>query len=168
MRASIDATEAATRAHERAETAAHTTDLRYSPRAVATRIERIQTEIRQTERRINGSSHNFGGGYIETAAAATGDYLDRLRVQLAGQQDQLTYWQGIRAEQIATGETGDYSRDTIKPGDLVQIGRGAATSWDPVIRANPKTVTVQPASVPWTLKYSYGQITGHKPATAAS
>ncbi|MFJ8896785.1 DUF3560 domain-containing protein [Leifsonia sp. NPDC102414] len=166
MRASINATQAAAHAHDRANTAAKTTELRYSPRHVATRIERIQTDIRGTERRINGSSHNFGGGYIETTAPATGDYLNRLQVQLTSQQDQLIYWQSIRAQQIEAGETSDYSRDTIHPGDLVQIGRGAATSWDRVVRANPKTVTVQPTSVPWPMKYTYGQITGHKPAPA--
>lgn len=168
MRASINATAAAQHAADRAAVAAKTTELRYSPRHAATRLERIQTEIRGTERRINGSSHNFGGGYIETTQRATGDYLERLRVQLASQKDQLTYWQGIRAQQIEAGEAGDYSRETIHRGDLVQVGRGAASRWDVVVRVNPKTVTVQPEHVAWQLKYTYGQITGHKPAPAAA
>lgn len=164
-RRAIDATADAAHAATRAETAARTTDLRYSPQQVASRITRIQTQIRATERGLNGSSHNFGGGLIETHEPATGTYRERLVDRLATEQDQLAYWQGIRAEQIEAGTATDYSRDTIRPGDRVQVGRGAAASWDLVVRANPKTVTVQPDVVPFTLKYDYARITGHRPAT---
>ena len=55
---------------------------------VARRIERIATDIRGYSRKIEGSSHNFGGGYIETTAPATGAYRERLITQRAQLEDE--------------------------------------------------------------------------------
>ncbi len=74
--------------------------------------------------------------------------------------DQLTYWEGIRAEQITTGAVAGHSQATIHPGDAVRI-RGR---WYPVIRANRKTVTVPSTLGPWTNTTPYHEITDHRPA----
>ena len=75
--------------------------------------------------------------HTENTGPATGQFRDRLTARLAEVTDQLTYWEGIRAEQITTGAAAGHSQATIHPGDAVRI-RGR---WYPV-RANRKTVTV--------------------------
>lgn len=65
-------------------------------------------------------------------------------------QAQLDYWTGLRAELgYRVWEPSDF-----QPGDLVRI-RG---SWDLVVKANRKTLTVQPAHVQWTMKYELFEV----------
>jgi hypothetical protein len=49
---------------------------------------------------------------------------------LAEVADQLTYWEGIRDQQITTGAAAGHSQATIHPGDAVRI-RGRCVPGDP-------------------------------------
>lgn len=163
MGRSVQATEEAKATAERAATAARTTDHRYSPASVASRIKTLETAIRATKRKIDGSSHTFAGGYVETTKAATGDYRAHLQGMLADELDQLTYWQGIRSDQIAQGEATNYTREQINKGDYVRIGG----SWHEVARANQKTVSLI-TGYSWTQKADYAQIKDHRTSEEAT
>jgi len=164
FRKSIEADAAADYAAERACIAGTTTAARYAPQAVARRIETLTTEARGIRRKLDGYSHNFGGGYIETYAPAEGSYRDRLTAQLDETDDKLTYWQAIRAAQLESGEVGDYSPETISKGDRVLYFR----EWCEVIRVNPKSVSVLMRSIPLAdgtpskASVRYPDIHGHK------
>ena len=67
--------------------------------------------------------------------------------------DQLTYWRGIRAAQIAEGTATNYDRDTVKKGDRVRV-RG---HWREVVRANAKSVSVT-TGYSWTDTVPYAEI----------
>lgn len=163
FRTSVEADAAADHAAERARIAAQTTDSRYAPRAVARRIERLTTEARGIRRKLDGYSHTFAGGFVETYPPATGDYRDRLSALLAETEDQVTYWQAIRAAQVEAGEAGDYSPETIRKGDRVLYMR----EWCEVTRVNSKSVSVLMRSGYWDgsprkTTVPYGDIAGHK------
>jgi hypothetical protein len=113
VRAHKDADEARRRAQE----AAAAYGARTSVVTVANRIERLTADLRRAERQ------QAGGRQVPE--------LEQLR-------DQLAYWQQVRADQIAAGTAADYGPDTVRRGDLVQIGG----SWFVVERANKKTVRV--------------------------
>ncbi len=138
MGRSVKAEREATRARARADVAAKTTDTRYAPEMVARRIERLATDIRGYTRKIEGSSHNFGGGYIETTAPATGAYRERLLTQRAQLEDEHTYWTAVREAQAAAGQVTIHSREMIAKGDMIKHRFG----WHVVARVNPKSVTV--------------------------
>ena len=82
---------------------------------------------------------------------------------MAERADQITYWHTIRAAQIAHGEAGDYSPDTITAGDLVKLRHHG---WVPVLRVNKKTVSVHtPAPFGGRLirhTVPYAEIQGHR------
>ena len=84
--------------------------------------------------------------------------------RMAARAEDIAYWVEIRRQQIAAGQTGDYSRDTIHPGDQVHY-RG---QWFTVRRANPKTVSI-PSIVggSWTDTIGYHKLTGHRPASTS-
>lgn len=82
------------RATVRADIASRTTERRYRPQAVANRIVGLEAEIRDRGRRMERAD---GGPHVEWLAA-----------DKASLEDQLAYWQGIRAEQIASGEATNY------------------------------------------------------------
>lgn len=145
QRKAVELGRAADQAAEAAETASHTTGARYSAITVGNRIEKIEAGIRATDRAL---AANPSDGYRAV--------LTERRAELA---DQLTYWQQVRADQIASGAATDYGPDTIRPGDMVKIGR----DWHRVLRANRKTVTV-PTPYSWTDTAPYRHITGHRPA----
>lgn len=162
MGRSVEADREATRARARADVAAKTTDTRYAPGMVARRIEWIATDIRGYTRKIEGSSHNFGGGYIETTAPATGAYLDRLLTQRAQLEDEHTYWTAVREAQAAAGQVTIHSRETIAKGDMIKHRFG----WHVVTRVNPKSVTV---ALDWNnttrpYKVDYTDVQGHHTA----
>ncbi|PPG89009.1 hypothetical protein C5C39_12845, partial [Rathayibacter sp. AY1F3] len=162
MGRSVEADREATRARARADVAAGTTDHRYAPGMVARRIERIATDIRGYSRKIEGNSHNFGGGYIETTTPATGAYRERLITQRAQLEDEHAYWTAVREAQAAAGEVTIHSRDTIAKGDMIKHRFG----WHIVTRVNPKSVTV---ALDWNdgtrpYKVNYADVQGHHTA----
>jgi len=151
MHRSADADREARQARARADIAAGGNDARYAPVTVANRIEKLRSEQASIRRRIAGHTRTLPGGYMDVTAPATGAYAERLERELTATTDALEYWRAVRAEQVTTGQVTDYSRETIKPGDLIRY----FGSWHQVIRANPKSVTIRdsfghPGTVPYT------------------
>jgi hypothetical protein len=164
MNTAVTTTHQAEETQRRALVAAAGTDNRYHPVTVANRIQRLTAERNRITRALDGHTRSLavlsdGTRHTDTATPATaGPYRDRLAARLAEVTDQLTYWEGIRTQQITTGQTTGHSQVTIGPGDLVQV-RGR---WYPVIRANKKTVTLPSTLGPWTDTTPYHEITDHR------
>ncbi|SDO33931.1 protein of unknown function [Cryobacterium flavum] len=156
-RAALDATADTQHAQARADAATHTTDARYSPITVANRIETMGAELRKLERRIIAPCYDDERGYIDATEAQKQARADHLAPRLAEKRDQITYWEAVRAEQIATGQATGHSRDTIQKGDRVKI-RG---QWRDVVRANAKTVSVT-TGYSWTDTAPYAEIQQHQ------
>lgn len=164
-RHAIDADNEATQAAERAETAALVTLRRYNPVTVANRIQTLQADKRRAERQLTGHSRTlFTTGeqrYTEECAPTHGEAAERLRARIEELEDQISHWEGVRAEQIAAGDANNYSTENVTKGDQVKF-RG---SWYEVRRVNKKTVTI-PAMVggSWTDTVAYHELSGHQTA----
>ena len=156
MRKSIDADRAAAEAAERASRAERATDHRYAPQQVVRRIERLETELGSWRRRRDGSSRRLSNGMLEVTRPAEGDYADRVRREIERLDDELTYWRGVREQQISEGDVVEYSRETIKLGDLIQF----SNVWGEVVRLNPKSATAVGAY--GKMIAPYPRITGHR------
>ena len=163
MGQAVEAQRAADETARRAEVAARAQDRRYSPQQVANRIAKIEAEIRATRRHLDGYTRERGTPYAEQVPAATGEARQRLAERLASQEDHLTYWQNVRAEQIASGEVREFTREQISRGDTIRAGG----CWYLVARANPKTVSVYldaERGVVSSYRVPYAQIRDHRPA----
>ena len=156
-RAALDATADTQQAQARADAATHTTDARYSPITVANRIETMGAELRKLERRIIAPCYDDERGYIDATEAQKQARADHLAPHIAEKRDQITYWEAVRAEQIATGQATGHSRDTVQKGDRVKI-RG---QWREVVRVNAKTVSVT-TGYTWTDTAPYAEIQQHQ------
>lgn len=159
MGRSVEADREAERAAERAEAAKHTTGARYNPTTVSNRINKIEAQIRSLQRGLDGHIAHRGSPYEEQVPAATGERREYLLKHLAEGEDQLAYWKGVRAEQIASGKVVEYSKDSISAGDMVQVG---GSGWWMVVRANAKTVSVESRGS--SIRAPYGSVTGHRTA----
>lgn len=131
---------------------------------VANRIKKLETAARGTQRSIDRRREwikNDEGRDILSPEpiGATGTYRERLIIRLAEQNDQITYWKGIRAEQVASGNATNYSRETIKKGDFIRYWFG----WAEVARANAVAVSVL-TEYTWTDKILYELLLDHKTA----
>ncbi|MGL3808156.1 DUF3560 domain-containing protein, partial [Paeniglutamicibacter sp. R2-26] len=164
MGQAIEADAEAEEAKRRAESAAHTTGARYSVQTVANRIKKLEADARATQRNIDGrrewiKDENGRDILSPEPIGASGAYRERLETRLAEQNDQLTYWKQVRAEQIAAGKATNYTRETIDKGDYVRYRFG----WVEVVRANAKTVSVK-TPYTWTDKIEYEALIDHKTA----
>ena len=161
-------------ATQKAEAASHTTAGRYSVVTVANRIAKIETEIRRVTRILEGTDNRLKTAFSDAGAAkavemtggclddfrpAWGVRLERYTAELADQTDQLTYWTGVRAEQVASGQATDFSKATVHKGDAVFIRGG----WRRVVRANAKTVSCE-TGYSWTDSSPYAEIKALKTA----
>lgn len=109
------------------------------------RIDRHEAAIRRLNRLLNGQPQPYTEHEHHLAAER-----DRL-------EEAVTIDRGALADMEARGDTVTYSRDNVRPGDLV-LYHGI---WYPVRRANRKSVTV-PSIVggDWTDTLPYAKITG--------
>jgi len=148
---SVMADRAAEEAAERAEASKVNTELRETPRAVALRLERLRTEARQWARSVE-------------SMAARGETSERHEEGLRRVNEKIEYWEQIHAQHLEAGLAGQYSKETVSKGDWVRIKRDR---WSQVVRANPKTVTVDVSAIfgcEHSLKYSWAEVTGHRTA----
>lgn len=157
MRRSVEASRDAEHARGRAEAASHTTDGRYNPVTVANRIETLGAEARKLERRITEDRYDSERGYVRPTAEQVELTRARLAPYIAEKHDQIAYWEGVRAAQIESGRATGFSRETVKKGDRVKV----RDSWYVVVRANPKTVSVQ-TQHGWTSTIPYAAIQEHR------
>ncbi|QYN17519.1 DUF3560 domain-containing protein [Amycolatopsis sp. DSM 110486] len=117
----------------RADTASQHMDRRYAPITVANRIEKLEADLRQ-----RSLAPEWRAKY----------------------ETDLTYWRGVREQQIADGVATNYSRDTIGKGDFVRYGG----TWYPVMRVNDKSVSI-PSIVggTWSDTAKYHELRDHAP-----
>ncbi|WP_434513212.1 hypothetical protein ABUV18_03019 (plasmid) [Clavibacter nebraskensis] len=149
----VEAGRDAEHARGRADAARITTDARYSPVTVANRIEKLGADLRKLERCLTEAVYDSERGYRPATAEEQARRTENLAPHIEEKRDQVAYWEGVRAEQIATGRATGYDRTTVQKGDLVKI-RG---SWHRVVRVNPKTVSVE-TGYTWTDTAPYAQI----------
>ncbi|WP_308116676.1 DUF3560 domain-containing protein [Rhodococcus zopfii] len=163
----VGAEREAAAARGRADAAAETTDRRYAPVTVARRIEKLTAELRRFERDRDGHTRTLytntqtGQKYVETHEAATGDYRERVLAEIEHTADEIAYWQGVRAAQIAAGTATAYSREVITKGDLVRyVGH-----FHQVLKVNAKSVTIGSiVGGSWTDRVPYSEIRGLRDA----
>lgn len=157
--AAVGADRDAEYASERARTAEATTGARYSVRTVANRIEKLKAEERGLQRKLDGYTAGSGTPYARQIPAASNTYRERVEISLEGVRDHITYWEGVRADQIANGEATNYSRENIAKADAVKV----SGQWREVVRVNAKTVSVT-TGYSWTDRVPYAHIQDHCPA----
>lgn len=151
----------AARARGRADAAAATTDSRYAPFAVARRITKLAAELRGHERSRDGYTRTLftnsqtGQKYVEPHEPAQGAHRERVLEEIARVSDELSYWEGVRAQHIADGKVTEFSRDVVTKGDQVHyIGR-----WNEVVRVNAKSVAIRSiVGGSWTDRIPYEEI----------
>lgn len=157
-----DAEETARRAASTVATQKHRESLPTTLR----RIAKLEAERRDVQRRLDGDgSHgirHMDDGTTRHGVPASGEYAARLTVMATEQDAQLAYWRGHVATLEAAGAV-VHSRDTIAPGDWVLISGGR---WYRVVKTNLKTVALDTVVMPRPLTYPYGDIRGHRTATA--
>lgn len=105
----------------RAEAASHTTDGRYNPVTVASRIETLGAEARKLERRNIVDRYDSERGYVRPTAEQVELTRASLAPYIAEKRDQIAYWEGVRAAQIESGRATGFSRETVKKGDRVKV-----------------------------------------------
>lgn len=107
-----------------------------SPARVSNKINALRTEERSILRSIQGTA---GPANPYGQAPAAGARRERLEQLLATTRDHLGYWEQVRAEQVAAGQSLDVSAQDVSVGDLIHDGR----SWLQVQRVNRKSLTVR-------------------------
>lgn len=155
----VEAQREAEDAQTAATTATATTGARYSPVTVGNRIETLAAELRRLERRLTGPVLDPDTGYRSATEQEKAARARRLEPVIAETRDKLAYWEGVRAEQVATGVATDYGRHNVAKGDGVKIGG----YWRRVARANAKTVSVE-TDYSWTDRAPWHSVTDHRTA----
>ncbi|SIJ22648.1 Domain of uncharacterised function (DUF3560) [Mycobacteroides abscessus subsp. abscessus] len=140
-RRAIDATNEASAVADRVKAAAQTTEFRYSPAVIRRRIGRLEADLRRFERARDGYTRTVfrdsrGIKHVETHAAATGAYRERVLGEIDRLNDQIAYWQAELGNAAAAGAQ-LWSADTVQVGDRIRYW---TSEWDTVSRVNPKTV----------------------------
>lgn len=151
MRKGIEESDKAKYFERRAESAAYTAsqaDLQ-DKRYLQNRIDENEKHVRDVDRRL-AKMASYG-----LTPEQEQEYKERLANVRVKYQEKLDYF---TAAMNALGGVG-YSRETVKPGDVVKI-RGR---WEKVVKSNGKTVAVT-SCFPWPLKYPWAEIQEHKPA----
>ena len=146
MQKTVESAQAARDAQRRADNLTGATEARNNPHNIARRIEDLEKSHRATARQLNGYSFTRYG-YTETHGPATGDRAERLRIELADLDRQLTHWRKVLDDLKADG-TKMYGPDDISVGDFVY-----RSSWLRVLRVNKKSVTVEYGPLTYTVKY---------------
>lgn len=136
-------------------------DLKYSVHHFAERLDRLRAEQRADIRARDGHVRTVdkSRGLTETTRAATGQLRTDLLARIKAREDQIAYWESVRASQIEAGQATNYGPDTIRVDDLVQYRR----IWYPVLRVNKVSVTV-PSLLGEGFNHTvpYHRLDGHK------
>lgn len=160
MGKAVEADREAERAAHRAKVAEKAHEARYAPSTVSNRIDRLEADARKVTRHLQGYTAQPGTPYAEEIPPATGTARERWQAEADRVADELEYWRGVRAEQVASGAVVECTREDVAPGDFVKVGRSG--SWWKVKRANPKTVTLEAHGC--SIKAPYGSIMDHRSA----
>ncbi|KRQ44552.1 hypothetical protein AOT88_21520 [Mycobacteroides sp. H063] len=140
-RRAIDSSNEAAEVADRAESAAHTTEVRYAPGVIRRRIARMEAELRRHERTRDGHTRTLftdsrGIKHVDTFEAATGAHRERVLAEITRLQDQIIYWKH-ELEQAAASGAQLWSADTVLVGDQVRYW---SSCWDTVARVSAKSI----------------------------
>lgn len=131
MRKAIDSSQEAQAAARAAATALAQQQQRHSMPSIGRRLERLQAEARDVERRIAG---------VQSAERpAAGDYLERMTARGAELAEQIIYWTAQRDRLVAEEGVLAWCKADFVKGDRVVCVKGSRAT---VVRANAKTLTV--------------------------
>lgn len=120
-----------------------------SPHVVARRIDRLGAQVRKIKRNLDSVRGRDGSRYEE--------YRARMGEELRHLEAQLEHWEQVRAQQVSTGATTNYGKDTVATGDLVKV-RG---DWYRVARANAKTVSLE-TGYSWVQRTPWHEVQNHR------
>lgn len=105
-----------------------------NPVTTGNRLDTLRAELRKLERQQR-DGYTLASGPTVIAEVSHEDITDTPR--MAQLREQITYWEGVRAQQIADGQVCDTS--TAKIGDYAQTRTG---SWWRILRVNTKSLTL--------------------------
>lgn len=134
MGKSVHTADASKEAARAAETAAAGQSLHESGPQTMRRIEKIDTDLREIQRRLDGCVRHPGSPYAHTESAATGRRREDLLAQKADLEEKRAHWQA-HLERIGYRV---WTADEFAKGDLVKERYG----WTIVTRVNKKSLTV--------------------------
>lgn len=172
MGQAVEAQKEAEEASRRAQVAATATDRRFNPETVGNRIEKLEADLRDIERKLAGTrSYEWpitSGGLSDPASwevrKPEGSWLEKLEARQVEVSDQISYWRSVRSQQIEDGVAVDPA--SIRKGDVITYW--GARNGTKVVRVNKKSVTVEETSSynnrVYTRTVPYQQITSHGPA----
>lgn len=142
-RASVVAYREAQTAQTRAEAAANTTTVRYSPAVIRRRIERLGADLRRWQRTRDGDTRTLytdaeGVKHVEITAPATGARLAHAVEEIERLGGWISFWKQ-QLEVAAAQGAQIWTAAHIEVGDQVRCAIG----WDTVIKVNAKSVRVR-------------------------
>lgn len=156
MRKGIEESDKAKYFEHRAENAAYIAsqaDLQ-DKRYLQNRIDENEAQLRDIDRKLSSTDSH---GCTPEALAEWKTKLSSIRTEY---QEKLDYFTAAMA---ALGGVA-YSRENVKPGDMVKI-RG---TWEVVVKSNPKTVASTSGIMPWPLKHVWAEVQEHRPKPVAA
>jgi hypothetical protein len=120
-----------------------------TPAVTARRVERLETEVRDLTRKIDGYTDKWG----QKHESAEGDWYESLSARRGQIRDQLQHDRMTLARAMEEGRYTPWTAANIRPGDVVRVcGR-----WRKVVRVNKVTVSVE-TDYSWTDKVRYTEI----------
>jgi hypothetical protein len=135
------------------------------PDVTARRIEKLEADLRDIDRKLNGYERRSLNGrgevlYVDTHAPATGEWREGLEARRAQIQGQLDYDRQALADAVASGGHTVYSRENVKVGDIVRRSSG---TWYRVTKVNKVSVSVA-TGYSWDDKIRFTDIREARPA----
>lgn len=139
---------------QRAEAVGKDASYAATPAATALRIPRLETELRDLNRKIDGYVDRWG----QKHSPAEGDAYESLSARAAQVRDQLDHDRMLLARAVEAGTWTPYGPDTIQAGDL--ISTRTSGPFRRVVKVNRKTVAVE-SGYSWTDKVPFEAIRRH-------
>lgn len=141
---------------------------RENPFVVARRLAKLESDRRDTQRRLDGFTRNFRNGRGEiystdVTVPASGDYRARLLERAANEDMQIEHWRAFLEVEKAAGRYNPVDVAAIKPGDRIKHGG----MWNIVKKVNKSTITVV-TDPGWNNKVKILDVTEHRPATTGA
>lgn len=119
------------------------------PDVTARRVERLEAELRDIDRKVGGHTDKWGSVH----GPAASDWLEQLTARRAQITGQLDYDRRTIAAAIEAGTYSLYGPKTVHVGDAVTTGYG----WHKVVKVNKVTVSCE-SGYSWTDKFRYTDI----------
>ncbi len=146
-RQAIELDKEATTTAQRADAARYTAARLEHPVVLARRIEKLEADLRDIARKINGNIRNHRDGhgkvYMQSVTKpATGEWLTQLQERQAHVEAELAHARELYAEHVREGRAWGGSLADVRPGDAVKTGVQGGAEWYRVLKVNKTTVTV--------------------------